>query len=424
MKLNTLLIFTLLIASSWSQADEKVHTRDNKDAENLFEQEYILEKIYCRGNTTTKCSLIKNELWIKPGSRIHDRDLQNSKIRLQLLGLFDSVELNLKKGSGRGKVNLEVNVKEGTSLYTVFDLGLGLINRDLFSQRSAFRNDLQFTLGTRNLFGLGKRLSATVYTQDAGGLFNGQGATSTSFRYTDPNIFGSRRLFYNFDYVSVRKLYESNGFSSEGVPSTRELDIHGQLFQLEFGLRFRRFSYFTLGYAVSDYRASDIFMGGVEERYESKTNTHYVVFGLGVNTQNDLYFPTSGSRFEIKFAAKIDSRNQDFLPISNGRVDPSEIEWRTTWQLKPKFYLTGFLEGRTANDNSDLVNNGLGLEFAHQARQNQTFRDVSDLRFFITPSIAAFSDFDDYGPQIALGAKLRSKKFGMARFQFFLRDDR
>jgi|GEM_PF-3640015 len=430
MKLSTFLLTALLISISIGAAAEESRSK-LENTESIFDQEFVLENIYCVGNTKTKCSLIKKELRVRSGKKVRDKDLQNSKIRLQLLGLFDEVDLNLKKGSERGKVDLEVSVKEGSSIYTVLDIGLGHINRRVYDSRSEFRNDLQLTLGTRNLLGLGKRLSATVYSQDGGGLTGNNGEGSYRLRYTDPNLLGSKRFFYNFDYVYGRDLYKQKN-PVDLLNYTQQYLGEGHLAQLEFGLRVGSFSYFTVGYsAVFNKESYDYVEDGNLKSLKKSGNQKFVIAGFGVNTQDDLYFPTSGTRLDIKLPFEVGSSNSSSYFVNGGLssekassvIFAGELDWKTTWQLAPKFYLTGFAESRSHLENDDLVNSGLGLKFSYQTRRNQTYKDISDLRFFVTPSITN-SVFDDYGPQLAAGVKLRSKKYGLARFQLFLRDGR
>ena len=88
---------------------------------------YRLEKVVIRGNRKTMRSVILRYLEIKPGDvfAAEDTSLEEARYRMLASGLFRTVNFELKKGSARGYVVLEIRVLERNTI-VVNDLSVGI----------------------------------------------------------------------------------------------------------------------------------------------------------------------------------------------------------------------------------------------------------------------------------------------------------
>ncbi|MBN2341855.1 MAG: BamA/TamA family outer membrane protein [Deltaproteobacteria bacterium] len=88
---------------------------------------YHLEKVVIHGNRKTLRSVILRYLQIHPGDLFsaEDTTLEESKYRMLASGLFSAVSFELKKGSARGYVVLEIKVRERNTI-VVRDLTVGM----------------------------------------------------------------------------------------------------------------------------------------------------------------------------------------------------------------------------------------------------------------------------------------------------------
>ncbi|MBN2526877.1 MAG: BamA/TamA family outer membrane protein [Deltaproteobacteria bacterium] len=95
---------------------------------------YHLEKVVIKGNRKTLRSVILRYLEIRPGDLFaaEDSSLEESKYRLLATGLFRRVSFELKKGSARGYVVLEITVEErNTIVINDFTIGITQTLQDI-----------------------------------------------------------------------------------------------------------------------------------------------------------------------------------------------------------------------------------------------------------------------------------------------------
>jgi len=214
---------------------------------------WTIEKIECAGNEITSCSIIENDIYLRAGDKVNEEELENARLRLKTMGLFYDVQISLKKGEMRGQVIVLVQVQERSANY----VNLGV---DTTLRRYGIEgNSATVGVGNRNLFGLGKKLEAAI----AGGTNNS--SKRANLNYQDPNLFGSSKYFADI-FLSSQK-YGETEFNTFGA---------------YVGRRIFDFSYIRVG-------THGIFNSG-----SPAANIEY-----GWNTQDDIYFPTSGSNFTL-----------------------------------------------------------------------------------------------------------------------------
>lgn len=116
--------------------DENVQWQDVTDSEPEYSQKilagnpevhYHLEKIRIIGNHKTLRSVVLRYIPIRPGDffSVENGRLEEARYRMLAGGLFSEVSFELKKGTARGYVFLEITVKERNTI-VVRDLSIGV----------------------------------------------------------------------------------------------------------------------------------------------------------------------------------------------------------------------------------------------------------------------------------------------------------
>jgi outer membrane protein insertion porin family len=162
-----------------------------------------VRRITFKGNANTADEVLRREMRQFESSWYSQAALDRSKIRLQRLGFFDSVDIETPAVTGRpDQVDVVVNVKERNAGTFVFGLGYsqlgGLITSIQLQQNNFLGSGNRFTLGIQNNR-YSKRLNFSYYdpyfTDDGVSLgYNinysdyNQG-TNSSARYTSSSPF-------------------------------------------------------------------------------------------------------------------------------------------------------------------------------------------------------------------------------------------
>jgi outer membrane protein assembly factor BamA len=312
----------------------------------------IAQEVQCRGNQRTSCEFIRSHVHVKAGDVLNEDEIINAELRLSSLRLFESVSVHLEKGGQRDTAIIVVEVTEADPITT--ELLVGASAR-LESVRSVFAA----RLAHQNLFDAGKIADITAVAITPLG---GDAVVETygiALRYADPNLFGSSKYF---------------AIASVSWQNDRRRDVHGNFSDFEglqldvrVGRRFADFSYFTLGlsyrpdldWTYGAWKADEVFEINVPDN-NFGLNTVY-----GWNSEDDLYFPTTGSSFHI-------GAGWDF-----GQGSPehrSHVQFRKTWPLSNGFLAVKVGGGpspeyRTTFEESQL----LAVSYARPLQNNDSF---------------------------------------------------
>jgi len=158
---------------------------------------YRLEDIRVRGHRT-RSRIVTSFVPLKKGAQFDVNDPKIEEIRWRLLGTgwFDDVKLSLARGSRRGWVVLQIDVKErNTILIEQFAMGLSRAVSNSTATEDTLRPYVGLGLVETNLLGLGVSVSGTaVLTAQQYGL---------NFGYHDPRVGNSGfslsgRVFHNY----------------------------------------------------------------------------------------------------------------------------------------------------------------------------------------------------------------------------------
>jgi outer membrane protein insertion porin family len=171
----------------------------------------LVRRIEVSGNVRTADEVVRRELRQFENSWYSQSALDRSKVRLQRLGFFESVELESKPVPGRpDQVDVVLNVKERNSGSFVFGLG--------YQQLYGLTASVQ--LSENNFLGTGNRVAVAIQ--------NNSYSQRLSFAYTDPYFtdsgvsLGYNLSFSNYDQGdSNTARYTSKNLNAEallGIP--------------------------------------------------------------------------------------------------------------------------------------------------------------------------------------------------------------
>ena len=132
-----------------------------------------VERIEIRGNSKTVDSVIRRELDIEVGKRLTSSAIRRSVARLERLGFFDNVSVDVSEGAERGAAVVVFAVEE--RLTGQFVIGAGISGSDGFIASA--------TVGQKNLFGRGHSLSLAARLSARESIF--------ALRFRNPALFDS-----------------------------------------------------------------------------------------------------------------------------------------------------------------------------------------------------------------------------------------
>jgi outer membrane protein assembly factor BamA len=352
----------------------------------------VVEDVQCRGNTLTACNFIVGHIYLGPGDRLDEYELQNAQLRLTSLSNFESVDVRLEKGSAKGRVIVIVEVTEANPLETEWLVGVS-------SRLEAVRQVLAGRLTHHNLFGAGKFASAAVV-----GSVPIDGPEQREFGvdlyYADPHLFDSKRYFA----VAGVTYYDGRGEDVYGSFGEAELLRVGAT----VGRRLWDFSYVTIGYG---YRAK---LEGRSGRWQSdgtfefdeSENRHAVDVIYGWNSEDDLFFPTRGSSFHVGFGWNFGTDGED---------NEFHFQFRKTWATSAGSLWTFKVGGSPAQEYRRSFGEHQLVAFSYARAFDHP--DVRRGRWYVEPGYgeAGFAPGGDpireYG--LKVGVRLETPTFGI-----------
>lgn len=382
MKYLTILAVTALFASAKAYSKE-------------FEPEdLVIDGIECTGNALTDCEIIKREIYLNTGNKVNEEEIKNAKIRLQLLNLFKSVNLSLKKGIERGHVVLNVDVVEANPLFSETSI------THSGSSSLGTNAGLAVKLGHRNLFGKGKILQGTL-TQDV--LTNPQDKIySGTLEYIDPHLFGHKKYFLS---ANLSRFFINDSGNNGYLVAPKDYTT----FAFNLGRRFFDFSHVSIG-TLKSYWTQLSRNATNEPFHEFKDGSTAYTINYGWNSEDDSYFPTEGSRFDLTYYKKASGNSYSTL-----------TEFKQNFSLNEKNILSLHLKESFTSDFENHHNAELGFEWAYQLRRAQAGSAVTDARFFVKPSVNYSTYSESFGKGVDAGFLVDSESLGIIKFTTFYR---
>jgi hypothetical protein len=343
----------------------------------------VIETMQCRGNVSTSCKSILSYIFLNPGDVIDEEEIQNAKLRMAWLPNFEAVDIYLEKGSERGKARLIVEVVEGDAIRT--EGAFGFASRD-----SLDFNVIEARISNWNLSGEGRVLHFGA------GVATPLGEPELSqkvvnLQYVEPQLFGSKKYYAN-------AIAFWNDTDSEDRFGNRVKAEHAGV-ELMLGRRLWDFSFISAGY---QFRPLHDFAGRFRQRdgsFEDVTNSPggLMVFRFGWHSEDDPYFPTSGSWLSFdRFSSSSDDADEEW-----------EIFYRRTWRTKGNSLWTFHFES----------DGNFSVAFARPIGASDLFGGIRRGRWYLQPLLNE-AGIDERGRQLhevglRAGIRLDTKWLGV-----------
>lgn len=314
------------------------------------DQHLVVEALRCQGNVNTSCRFILGSVYLAPGDRLNEDEIQNARLRLSSLRNFKSVDIHLEKGSERGKVIVVVEVAEALPIIGATSIATERLASSWTQVVAARATDY-------DLFGAGKILDAQATTRTP---LSGPELENVLARlqYVDPHLFDAQRYYMSAGLFRQHTHYEfANG-------ETYEASLTGA--DVTFGRRFFNFSYLTLGYQFRPTSEVTCRVSQGDGNFRTFRFDHRgtLLASAGTNTLDDPEFPTHGWVAQVYFSGLPDC--SDHLAFQADKV----------------FSLgkAGFLELR-------FQPGDFGVRYARTLAPEGLFRDIQRGRWYIEPGL-------------------------------------
>lgn len=159
---------------------------------------YRLEAIHIVGNHRTAEHVVRRHLPLREGERLNvdDERLEQARYTLLGTGFFSDVRLSLRRGSARGRVVLEVEVRE-RSTFQVDNVVLGVSEGLAGTYERADAPIVPYGglgISDTNLLGTGTALSATLLLSEP--------QQGVRLRLEDPAVFGSPLALFGMGFFN------------------------------------------------------------------------------------------------------------------------------------------------------------------------------------------------------------------------------
>lgn len=290
-----------------------------------------VRRITFKGNTRTSDEVLRREMRQFENAWYSQAAIDRSKIRLQRLGYFETVEVQTPAVPGSpDQVDVVYNVKETTSGSFVFGLG--------YSQLAGMTTSIQ--LSQNNFLGGGNRVSVEAQRSDY--------LQRYSFSYVNPFFtdeglsLGYNLWWRELDYSDFNTAqYNSTNAAAQtilGLPITEYSSV-----SLLFGIDSNQIQTYS-GYtpqSIIDY------IEAIDRRTFHAWRTE---LGWSRDTRNDYFMPTRGTYQRVGLEATLPGSTAEYYKIN--------YEFSRYWQLSPAFVLrTGLDIGYGDSYGDDITRN-------------------------------------------------------------------
>jgi outer membrane protein insertion porin family len=277
-----------------------------------------VNRINVSGNEKTYDNVVRRTLTIEEQEIYSGSKIKRSQTLLQRLGYFDEATITNQPTDDPNKVDLNVNVKEGTTGSFSAGAGYATSNGAIFNTR----------LSENNIFGTGRRANINL---DFGSFANNQIVSLDDPRVNDSNLalgvdlMRTDRNFFKFERQLV------GGAVTAGYPAEELFGEWGQDINLTL-----KYDYSSIDITNIDEEAAPL----VRES-EGKITSSSLTPGIVRNTINNPLNPTRGSRQQLSLEVAglggeadfylFEIRNQWYYPIIETSVGEIVVSNRTTF---------------------------------------------------------------------------------------------
>lgn len=314
-----------------------------------------IDEIRITGTETTKNYLIEREINLGNDSSVTVEKLEDTKIRLERLNIFESVEIpKIYTLKSTGKNGLLIEIKEGNN--NTFDGVIGYIPPVTENESGYFTGLVN--LSFRNIFGTGRRLDAR-WQQER------RSTQELELKYAEPYFFS---LPLNMNAGFLQRIQDSTytkrkfEFKSDLLISTR---ITGSLIG-----GFDRIIPSTDSNSVQIVSDSRILYTGVEVKYDSRDNIYnpssgivyrasYIYGDKKIYNQANVSFSVQKYYSDVDLFYSFLKRQTTFLKLFWGEVISSKLEESDYFRIGGNRNIRGyrdeqFLASRFAYGNLEI----------------------------------------------------------------------
>ncbi|PHR87115.1 MAG: outer membrane protein assembly factor BamA [Moritella sp.] len=288
--------------STYPEINDEDHTVNLTIAVEPGPRIYV-RRINFAGNDVTKDEVLRREMRQMEGTWLSNRLIDRSKVRLNQLGFFETVNTNTVRVPGKMDV-VDVNVQVKEQPAGSFNAGIGYGSESGLSLNAGIQQD--------NFFGTGNKAGISVSTNDY--------STNASLNYTDP--------YFTVDGVSFGgKVYFTDFEASEADIVDYNNRTYGISGTLGFPVNENNTLSFSLGYEwnkisqTTTYAQTELFWNIYDEQRD--TDGNFVVFqGFDVSaswrrrTLNRGVFATSGSEQKANFTMTVPGSDVQYFKMS------------------------------------------------------------------------------------------------------------
>ncbi|HET6397628.1 MAG TPA: outer membrane protein assembly factor BamA [Pseudoxanthomonas sp.] len=271
-----------------------------------------VRRIQFKGNTRTSDEVLRREMRQFENSWYSQAAIDRSKVRLQRLGYFETVEVETPEVPGSGdQVDVVFNVKETTSGSFVFGIG--------YSQLAGMTASVQ--LSQNNFLGGGNRVSVEAQRSDY--------LQRYSFSYLNPFFtdegvsLGYNLWWRELDYSDFNTAqYNSTNAAAQavlGLPITEHSSV-----SLLFGIDSNQIQ----TYAGSTPQSIIDYVNAIGQRTFHAWRTE---LGWARDTRNDYFMPTMGMYQRVGLETTLPGSTVEYYKIN--------YEFSKYWMLSPAFVL-------------------------------------------------------------------------------------
>ena len=253
-----------------------------------------VRRIDVTGNTITNDNVIRRELRQLEGAAYSPSRVNRSKVRLQRLSFFDSVEIESVPVEGKDdQVDLEVKVVERQTGSFLFGVGFSADNGAL----------LQASVSQANLFGTGNSINVAANRSDF--------TESISLQYTNP--YHTKRGVSRTISLTGQNIDSDAASTSAFITETLALNVN-YLFPINES------NSFSIGGGVERINLeSTIFsVTDVAEFIDENPDNDLITFttAFAHDTRDSLIYPTSGKSLRVSLDATTPGSDLEFYRLS------------------------------------------------------------------------------------------------------------
>src|SRR3569832_37200 len=261
-----------------------------------------VRRVNVSGNTRTRDEVVRREVRQMEGGWISTEQVNRSRVRLQRLGYFEEVNVDVKERSSFGSLMAGVGFSQSQGV---------LLNASVTQD---------------NFLGTGKRISAQVN--------NSQVNTIYSFSYTNP--------YYTLDGVSRGfRVYSRTTDAGQANVGDFSADAYGAAVNYGFPLSEYNSARLSLGYehnAINTTTATPQLYRDYLTRNGDNFDAIKLTLGWSHDTRDEAFFPTKGMLENLSLDTTLPGSGLDYYKASN----------RTTWYRPLNKRFTFSLDGELA----------------------------------------------------------------------------